>query len=408
VRSGAAQSMPGMLDTVLNLGIDDTVHHALAEEFSPSFAADTRDRFNRMYRHIVAPADGAVPEEPDEQLRAAIEAVFRSWNGDRAVAYRRHRGVDDLAGTAVVIQAMVFGNKNVRSGTGVLFSRDPRTGADTVFGEWLGGGQGEDVVSGTADVQPISVLADQLPETHAELMRAARTLEKATGDVQDIEFTVEDGRLWLLQTRAAKRSAQAAVRLALTMRREGLIDDLQALLRVGPEDVNTLLKPALQPETRLAAPLLAAGLAACPGVAVGVAYADVDDAIDAAERDEDVILVRTSTSPDDVAGMLSARGIVTEVGGATSHAAVVSRELGRPSVVGCGAGVVERLSGKLVTVDGSVGEIREGALQLTAWSESDSPDLRSLRDIASRFTTSTGDTGLAEMLTAIHRRHRSE
>jgi len=407
VRSGAAQSMPGMLDTILNLGINDSVESALAEEFSSAFARDTHDRFLRVYRNIVlADGDGVVPDDPDRQLRGAVEAVFGSWTGERAVAYRRHRGLDDLGGTAVVVQAMVFGNKDSDSGTGVLFSRDPRTGANTPFGEWLVGGQGEDVVSGTADVEPIEALADRLPAAHDELMRAARVLEEATGDVQDIEFTVEEGKLWLLQTRAAKRSAQAAVRLALALRREGLIDDAETLRRVTPEDVRTLLLPALQPETRLAAPLLATGLPACPGVATGRAYTDVDDAIDAAERNEDVILVRTSTSPDDVAGMLAARGIVTEIGGATSHAAVVSRELGRPSVVGCGRGVADRLDGKLITVDGAHGEVREGLLDLASWSESDSPDLAELTAIAHRHSPLRAP--LIAMLTALHSSQRAD
>ena len=409
VRSGAAQSMPGMLDTVLNLGINDSVERALGERFSPEFARDTRDRFRRMYRSIVlADDDGDVPGDPHRQLREAVDAVFRSWTGERAVAYRRHRDLDDLAGTAVIVQAMVFGNREADSGTGVLFSRDPRTGVDTPYGEWLAGGQGEDVVSGTVDVEPISALADQLPAVYTELMLAARTLEASTGDVQDIEFTVEEGKLWLLQTRTAKRSAQAAVRLALALRREGLIDDAQALLRVTPDDVRTLLLPALQPETRLAAPLLATGLAACPGVATGSACTDVDETIDAAERDEDVILVRTATSPDDVGGMLAARGIVTEIGGATSHAAVVSRELGRPSVVGCGRGVAERLDGKLITVDGNEGEIREGVLGLTAWSECDSPDLSELTEIARRHSTLGAAASLIEMLTAMHMTQKSQ
>ncbi|WP_233213478.1 pyruvate, phosphate dikinase [Mycobacterium hubeiense] len=408
VRSGAAQSMPGMLDTVLNLGINDAVEKAMAQEFSESFARDTHERFRRMYRSIVLADDHAdVPDDPHRQLRDAIQAVFKSWNGDRAVTYRRHHGLNDIAGTAVVVQAMVFGNRDTKSGTGVLFTRDPRTGANTPFGEWLAGGQGEDVVSGTVDVEPISALAQQLPSVYDELMRAARSLEELTRDVQDIEFTVEDSKLWLLQTRRAKRSAQAAVRLALAFRREGLIDDVQALSRVTPDDVRTLLMPALQPETRLAATLLASGLAASPGVATGRAYTDVDEAIDAAERDEDVILVRTATSPDDVAGMLAARGIVTETGGATSHAAVVSRELGRPSVVGCGRGVAEALDGKLITVDGNEGEVREGVLELTAWSEDDSPDLKELTEIAYRHSAlragAPGDTPLVTMLTAIQR-----
>ncbi|BBZ59202.1 pyruvate, phosphate dikinase [Mycolicibacterium monacense] len=386
VRSGAAQSMPGMLDTVLDLGIDDDVESALAQEATPQFAADTRNRFRAMYQRIVLDDDESepVPDNPFLQLRGAIAAVFRSWHSARAEAYRRHHGLGDGGGTAVVVQAMVFGNLSRDSGTGVLFTRNPMTGANEPFGEWLPRGQGEDVVSGSYDCEPLSALREQQPGVYADLMTAAETLEDLGRDVQDIEFTVEEGRLWLLQTRAAKRSAQAAVRLALTLLDEGRIEEDEALRRVTPVHVQTLLSPSLQPETRLAAPLLAKGLPACPGVASGRAYTDVDAALDAADNDEDVILVRTSTSPDDVAGMLAARAIVTQIGGATSHAAVVSREIGRPAVVGCGAGVTAALDGRLITVDGNAGEVREGVLPLTAWSEADSPDLRRLADIARR------------------------
>ncbi|GFG83963.1 pyruvate, phosphate dikinase [Mycolicibacter algericus] len=388
VRSGAAQSMPGMLDTVLDLGIDDTVHHALAHEATPKFADDTRARFHDMYQRIVLAGTGSVvvPDDPYAQLRAAIEAVFRSWNSPRAVTYRDHHRLGDSGGTAVIVQAMVFGNLGRTSGTGVLFTRNPTTGADEPFGEWLAGGQGEDVVSGTFDCAPISALREEQPALFAELMAHAESLERLAGDVQDIEFTVEEGRLWLLQTRIAKRSAQAAVRLALRMRDQGLIDDTEVLRRVGPEQIRMLLKPALQPEIRLAATLLAKGLPASPGVVSGKAYSDVDAAIDAADDGEDVILVRPFTSPDDVQAMLSARGVVTEVGGATSHAAVVSREIGRPAVVGCGAGVAAAIEGKSITVDGAEGEVREGVLPLVVWSEEDSPDLRELADIARRVS----------------------
>jgi pyruvate,orthophosphate dikinase len=396
VRSGAALSMPGMMDTVLDLGIDDAVQEALAGAGSAEFARETRERFVDMYRRIVLGGDNVeVPSDPWEQLRGAIEAVFASWNSPRAIAYRAHHGLDHDAGTAVIVQAVVFGNLASDSGTGVLFSRNPITGSNEPFGEWLANGQGEDVVSGNFDVEPIAALRDAQPAVYGQLMTAARTLERLGADVQDIEFTVEDGKLWLLQTRAAKRSAQAAVRLALQLRREGLIDDAEALRRVTPTHIETLLAPALQPETRLGAPLLAKGLPACPGVVSGRAYDDVDEALDAADAGEDVVLVRTATSPDDVQGMLAARGIVTEIGGATSHAAVVSREIGRPAVVGCGTGVVASLAGKLVTVDGDEGEVREGILERTAWSETDSPDLVELADIARGISPmrahSTGD-----------------
>jgi pyruvate,orthophosphate dikinase len=387
VRSGAAQSMPGMLDTVLDLGIDNAVEEALGQAVTPEFAADTRSRFREMYRRIVLGGDesAAVSDDPFIQLRGAIKAVFESWHSPRAVAYRRHHRFADAGGTAVVVQAMVFGNMGRSSGTGVLFTRDPMTGADQPFGEWLPGAQGEDVVSGRFDCEPISALREEQPGVFELLMTHTRKLEQLGRDVQDIEFTVEEGKLWLLQTRAAKRSAQAAVRLALRLRDEGLIDDAETLRRVAPEQVQTLLKPSLQPETRRSAALLATGMPASPGVGSGRSYNDIDAALDAADDGEDVILVRTSTSPDDLPGMLAARAIVTEIGGASSHAAVVSREFGLPAVVGCGAGVAATLNGRRITVDGSEGEVREGLLELTAWSE-DSPELRQLADIARRFS----------------------
>jgi pyruvate,orthophosphate dikinase len=388
VRSGAAQSMPGMMDTVLDLGIDDAVEDALAGAGSAEFARDTRNRFIDMYRRIVLGGDEHVriPTDPWAQLRGAMEAAFASWKSPRAINYRAHHGLDDEGGTAVIVQAMVFGNLGRDSGTGVLFSRNPITGANDPFGEWLANGQGEDVVSGNVDVEPIAALRDEQPVVYEQLMTAARSLERLGGDVQDIEFTVEEGKLWLLQTRTAKRSAQAAVRLALQLRHDGLVDDAEALRRVTPTQIETLLAPSLLPEIRIAATLLAKGLPACPGVVSGKAYADVDEALDAAEEGEDVILVRAATSPDNVQGMLAARGIVTETGGATSHAAVVSREIGRPAVVGCGAGVVAALAGKMITVDGDEGEVREGVLERTAWSETDSPDLAELAEIARRIS----------------------
>lgn len=388
VRSGGAVSMPGMLDTVLNLGIDDAVEAALSDVGGAGFAHDTRARFTAMYRHIVLDQidGGEVPPDPYAQLRAAIEAVFGSWHSERAIAYRKHHRLSELAGTAVMVQAMVFGNLGPESGTGVLFSRNPITGANEHFGEWVRGGQGEDLVAGAVDGAPVVALRDEQPGAYAQLVEAAKTLERLDSDVQDIEFTVEQGRLWLLQTRVAKRSAQAAVRLALQMRSEGLIDDAETLRRVKPEQVASLLRPSLQPETRLAATLLANGLPACPGVASGRAYTDIDDALDAAESGEDVILVRSYTSPDDVQAMLAASAIVTEVGGATSHAAVISREIGRPTVVGCGPGATKALAGKLLTVDGTAGEVRDGILRLEAWSQENSPDLAQLAEIACRIS----------------------
>lgn len=361
VRSGATQSMPGMMDTILDVGMTDAVERVLARPGAADFAHDTRRRFTSMYRRIVGSA-GPITDDPYAQLRASIEAVFASWNSPRAVAYRDHHGLDDQGGTAVVVQAMVFG-------------------------EWLPGGQGDDVVSGLVAVAPITALRDQQPAVYDQLMAAARSLERMAGDVQEIEFTVEDSQLWLLQTRGAERSAQAAVRLALQLHHEGLIDDTETLRRVTPTHIETLLRPSLQTETRLAAPLLAKGLPACPGVVSGTAYTEVDEALDAADRGEPVILVRDHTRPEDVMGMLAAQGIVTEVGGAASHAAVVSRELGRVAVVGCGPGVAAALAGKEITVDGYEGEVRQGVLALSAWSESDTPELRELADIAQRISS---------------------
>lgn len=387
VRSGATHSMPGMMDTILDLGMNDAVEQALAAGGGQDFAADTRRRFTAMYERIVgARGQQTVPADPYAQLRAGIEAVFASWDSPRAVAYRAHHGLDDRAGTAVVVQAMVFGNRGPNSGAGAFFSRNPITGADEPFGEWLPGGQGDNVVSGLVDVEPIAALRDEQPAVYDRLTDAARSLERLGSDVQEIEFTVDDGELWLLQTRAAERSAQAAVRLALRLRDEGLIDDAETLRRVTPAHVAALLLPALQPETRVAARLLAAGLPACPGVVSGRAYADVDEALDAADRGERVVLVRDHTRPEDVLGMLAAQGIVTEVGGAASHAAVVSRELGRVAVVGCGRGAAVALAGKVITVDGYQGEVREGELSLSAWSEDDTPELRELTDLARRVS----------------------
>ncbi|GAB2680791.1 pyruvate, phosphate dikinase [Nocardia goodfellowii] len=362
VRSGAAVSMPGMMDTVLNLGMNTAVERALlAETGNPAYASDTHRRFLAQYRDIVlGDPRAAVPEDPWEQLRGAITAVFRSWNSARAKAYRRNRGVSDRLGTAVTVQAMVFGNLDANSGTGVLFSRNPNTGAPEPFGEWLVGGQGEDVVSGRTTPRPLSDLAGALPAVHSQLLTAAALLERDGRDIQDIEFTVEAGRLWLLQARPAKRSARAALRLAVAMADEGLIDTEEALSRVDAEQLRTVLRPESGVDT--GALPLARGESACPGLACGVVVTDPDEAEARAAAGEDVILVRATTSPDDLHGMIAARAVVTEMGGATSHAALVSRELGRPCVVGCGPGVVSALAGRTVTVDGGAGVVLLGAV----------------------------------------------
>ncbi|MET8209138.1 pyruvate, phosphate dikinase [Streptomyces sp. NPDC005373] len=357
VRSGAAISMPGMMDTLLNLGLTDETEKALADALGAECAAATRDRFRRSY-----PSDVVVPENPWEQLRTAVEAVFESWNSPRAVAYRKRGRISDELGTAVTVQAMVLGHSGERSGTGVVFSRDPLTGERRLFGEWLPRAQGEDLVSGEVDGRPLAELASQLPDVYAELESHVATLERVGADLQDVEFTVEEGKLWLLQARAAKRSPLAAIRTAVEMAREGLIDTDTALSRVRPEQVRQLCLPTIAPEARERASVLARGEPACLGIGIGV-VAGSTAGIEA--LDEDAVLARETTSPEDFPGMAQSVAVITEHGGATSHAAVVSREMGVPCVVGCGSGTVTGLVGRTVTVDGAAGLVFDGALPLT-------------------------------------------
>jgi pyruvate,orthophosphate dikinase len=383
VRSGAAVSMPGMMDTVLNLGITDEVEKTLGQlSGDPAFARQTHCRFIHQFgetvlkAHIDEPGPDAdpadvraevrkdtgedVPTDPYEQLRAVIKTVFGSWSSRRAKTYRKHWGISDDGGTAVIIQAMVFGNLGEDSGTGVLFSRNPLSGDPEPYGEWLPRGQGEDVVSGTHDPLPLSALAEAMPTAHERLLAAAKLLEREHGDIQDVEFTVERGELWLLQTRAAKRSPQAAVRAAVDLVEEGAIDRAEALGRVTPEQLATVLAPRVSAAVEAAAEVVARGIAACPGVAAGIAIGDSDAAC---EAEGDVVLTRPTTSPEDVSGMIAARAVVTERGGSTSHAAVVTRALGRPSVVGVGEGVTAALLGEELTVDGSAGVVYRGILE---------------------------------------------
>jgi pyruvate, orthophosphate dikinase len=363
VRSGAARSMPGMMDTVLNVGTTTSTLAALSAEFSPAFAADVHTRFAAQFEKVV----GAVaPDDARGQLQAAAEAVFRSWNSPRAIAYRKHHRLADGGGTAVTVQAMVFGNRGATSGTGVLFTRNPHTGGAAPFGEWLPNAQGEDVVSGRVDPRPLQALADELPAVHAELMAAAQLLERELRDVQDIEFTIDDGRLWLLQTRAAKRSPIAVARLAVVLETGGVIDRAEALARLTPATVAALREPTVDPVAAAEARVLASGEPASPGVATGVVVLSSEDAEDRADNGESVVLARPTTDPDDIHGMAAAVAVVTELGGATSHAAVVSRELGRVCVVGCGVGTLTALAGQVVTVDGTSGLIYVGAVPTVA------------------------------------------
>ncbi len=385
VRSGAPVSMPGMMDTVLNLGLNAVVAEALvAETGDPSYVSDTHERFVRQYREtVLSDEHGLVPDDPWDQLRGAVAAVFGSWESARAQAYRESFGIDGSLGTAVTLQAMVFGNLDDRSGTGVLFSRNPSTGEPVPFGEWLPRGQGEDVVSGRVTPLPLAALAASHPEVHAELLRAAATLEQAGKDVQDIEFTVEAGRLWLLQSRSAKRSAAAAVRIAVDLHDEGLISAAEVAARVSDDQLSAL---AVAGGGSGAGEPVARGEAACPGVATGIAVTDPDEAEERAENGEDVILVRRTTSPDDFHGMLAARAIVTEYGGATSHAAVVSREIGRPCVVGCGAGVLESLAGHEITVDGTTGQVWLGRPEAATGDTQVNPYLERYRSLLTSRT----------------------
>jgi pyruvate,orthophosphate dikinase len=406
VRSGAAVSMPGMMDTVLNLGITDEVEEALGRlSGDPGFARSTHRRFIHEFGQTVLGADldepapdagpaevrdavrgdtgEEVPTDPLEQLRAVIKTVFDSWSSRRAKAYRRHWGISEDGGTAVIVQAMVFGNLGEESGTGVLFSRNPLSGDPAPYGEWLAGGQGEDVVSGTHDPLPLEALAEQMPSVHERLLDASRLLEREHGDVQDIEFTVERGELFLLQTRSAKRSPLAAVRTAVDLADEGAIERSEATRRVSVEQLATVLAPRLAEEVATAAEVVARGVAACPGVAGGTAVTDSDAAC---EAEGDTVLTRPTTSPEDVSGMIAARAVVTERGGSTSHAAVVTRALGRPSVVGVGEGVTGDLAGRELTVDGSSGVVYAGLLQTEEVDPADVPGLSRLLEWAAELS----------------------
>jgi pyruvate, orthophosphate dikinase len=374
VRSGARESMPGMLDTVLNLGLNDASVAGLAERTdNERFAWDSYRRFVQMFGNVVRGIPGerfedeirrvkadrgvrldtdldvaalreltrafqgfyAFPDDPREQLEQAIRAVFDSWQGERAVAYRRINRIPDEWGTAVNVQQMVFGNKGESSGSGVAFSRDEVTGAPEPSGDFLQNAQGEDVVSGVRNTRDIAELAEVMPAAHAELMEILRTLEAHYRDMQDVEFTVEEGRLYMLQTRSAKRPAQAAVRFACDAVDEGLLSKGEALATIDAEKLDALLHPTFDPDADYA--VLASGVAASPGAAKGAVVFTADDAVAAAADGRDVILVRPFTEADDVAGFHAARGILTSEGGKASHAALVARGMGRPAVTGASA-----------------------------------------------------------------------
>jgi len=381
VRSGARVSMPGMMDTILNLGLNDEVVEGLAKlTQNPRFAYDSYRRFIMMFSDVVMEIErskfeklmdeikeqkGAksdtdldaddmkklseqykelylkemgvpFPQDPKVQLMEAVKAVFRSWENERAVVYRRLNDIPSDWGTAVNVQEMVYGNMGNDSGTGVAFTRDPSTGEKKLYGEFLMNAQGGDVVAGIRTPQPIEVLKEINPDVYNQFVDIAEKLERHYRDMQDMEFTIERGKLFMLQTRNGKRTAQAALKIAVDLVNENMITKEEALLKVDPKQLDTLLHPQFEPKALKAAKPIAKGLAASPGAATGKIYFDADDATKAAKNGEQVILVRLETSPEDIEGMHVSQGILTGRGGMTSHAAVVARGMGRCCVVGCG------------------------------------------------------------------------
>ena len=402
VRSGAPISMPGMMDTILNLGLNDVAVEGLAKKTNNErFAYDSYRRFIQMFgdvvmeikksnfdevfegqkkkagvefdvelttedlKEVIAGYKEVVkrelgrefPQEPKDQLLEAIKAVFRSWNNDRAILYRKMYDISDSLGTAVNVQSMVFGNSGNNSGTGVAFTRNPANGENKLFGEFLVNAQGEDVVAGIRTPQPISEMADAFPEVYAQFEKIADTLENHYKDMQDMEFTVEDRKLFMLQTRNGKRTAAAAVKVAVDLVKEGLIDKETAVMRVEPDQINQLLHPVFDADELKKATPVAKGLPASPGAATGQIVFSAEDAAAFAEEGKKVILVREETSPEDLAGMVAAQGILTARGGMTSHAAVVARGMGKCCVAGCKEIVVDEAN-KTMTVAGK--EYHEG------------------------------------------------
>ena len=419
VRSGAKFSMPGMMDTVLNLGLNETTIRAIIKKTkNDRFAYDAYRRFITMFGNIVMGVDrqkferaleeikerkgvhldtdltaadlkGVVdefkviykrstgesfPSDPYEQLKKAINAVFSSWFGDRAVKYRKLNNIPENLGTACNVQAMVFGNMGENSGTGVGFTRDPSTGQKRFFAECLINAQGEDVVAGIRTPLHINELKKRLPKAYNELDRIYKKLEKHYKDMLDIEFTVQEGKLYMLQTRVGKRTAASALKIAIDMVKEGLIDKKTAILRIDPQQIDQLLHPMIDPKAKIS--VIAKGLPASPGAAVGKVVFTADEAEKAAERGEKVILVRTETSPEDIGGMHAAQGILTARGGMTSHAAVVARGMGKCCVAGCGAININESQryftvntfnikeGDYLTLNGTTGEVILGEAPL--------------------------------------------
>jgi len=451
-RSGAKFSMPGMMDTVLNLGLtDETVQGMIQLTGDERFVYDSYRRLIQMFGSVVLGIDDEAfeepldeykkskgysadtdmtaddwkalsetfkavvrrekgfdfPQDPIEQLRLATEAVFKSWNGKRAIDYRNAAGIAHDLGTAVNIVTMVFGNMGWDSGTGVAFTRNPSTGEKKLWGEYLLNAQGEDVVAGIRTPSPIEKMAEELPAAYRQFVEITEKLEKHYREMQDVEFTIERGRLWMLQTRNGKRTAKAAVKIAVDMANEGLITREEAVLRVTPENVDTLLHPQFDLEAKKQAQaegkLVAAGVNASPGAAVGQVYFDADTAERMAkEEGQDVIMVRPFTKPDDVHGMIAAKGILTSEGGATSHAAVVARQFGIPAVVGASdiqidaeartftASGVTVAEGDWISVDGTTGEIFVGKIPTIAPTLEEQTELMTLLDWADEIAARDG------------------
>ncbi|RNI12988.1 pyruvate, phosphate dikinase [Methanohalophilus sp. RSK] len=419
VRSGARVSMPGMMDTVLNLGLNDKTVTGLAKKTSNErFAYDSYRRFLTMFADVVLGISTEnfekviesrkkeldveldteldtdslkylvekfkaiikdntgkeFPQDPRKQLQMAIDAVFNSWNNQRAIKYRRLNNIPDNWGTAVNVQSMVYGNMGDKSGTGVAFTRDPATGEKCFFGEFLTNAQGEDVVAGIRTPQPIEALQDSMPEVYDKLVDIYRKLENHFRDMQDIEFTIQEGNLYMLQTRTGKRTAKAAIRIAVEMEKEGLIDKEIAVSRIEASQIDKVLHPMIDPDANL--DVIATGLPASPGAAVGKVVFTAEEAEEKSKEGKQTILVRTETSPEDIGGMAASEGVLTVRGGMTSHAAVVARGMGKPCVAGCGEitinidkkeftnGNVTVKEGDYVTIDGSTGEIILGEVKL--------------------------------------------
>ena len=423
VRSGAVFSMPGMMDTILNLGLNDTSVKGLIDSTkNERFSYDSYRRFIQMFSDVamevpkykfenvldkMKEAKGYssdldlttddlkviveefkkiykdeigedFPQDPKKQLMLAIEAVFRSWNNPRAIVYRKLNDIPGNLGTAVNIQSMVFGNMGMSSGTGVAFTRNPSTGENRLFGEYLINAQGEDVVAGIRTPQSIDTLKEEMPEMYDQFVNITQKLEAHYKDMQDIEFTIENGKLYILQTRNGKRTAKAAINVVVDLVNAGTIDKEEAIMRIEPNQLDQLLHPTFDPKALKSAELLAKGLPASPGAATGKVYFHADDAVLHAKEGEKVLLVRQETSPEDIEGMVSAEGILTARGGMTSHAAVVARGMGKCCVAGCGELRVDEAAreircgdriikeGQYLSIDGSSGCVYLGSVEMTS------------------------------------------